>query len=781
MMSLKHAVPNVLAVVDTTGDTAAASVALDALLVLCEGATLVVQDGKYYGMRLLMPGQTEPIHPRIIVSATHKWMRQKKSAQLVFMLGCFYTAVWKDSDNASRGSFMGHVTRIQNRFAITILEEGGMQFLDKTAQLHVVRSPSYHIRFVVFVSLFALQHNTNTHGCLTTLLFFVLAQVQALVMIKTCTQLSQWKQVIGHMQRVVSILHVADRGRVISLVKCYAQLHMPCSADEEAVCAVMRQQLEIAWKELLPKVRRTWPAVLPLFAKGLGYRDNAEFCKVAHMCVHCSSIIGQHLVAPFSLFSAYVAGEYPVDNYRVVDHIDDMHTTMRTKASQDVFVYGGCYTEGTSSFVFGGLDIPALQVIYQRKKETDFRAEQAASTAAAVSAAAARARAASLARAASIALTAMTVTAAMTAAIAATVLTTTTAPTIAVTAVVDAASTEPVMSASKALVASPKHNHLKRKLSAVAAVEQGPSPPMDSYYATPEGRICGFKYASLVALMNQTVGIFAKGNRMFVKIGEVLAKNRESQAINVVMSRLGMPYVVEEVVPVVFDTTAWTAHSLLCMCDQTARWGPSMLAMMQRVVVRHERGGLRVHMKISTLFEGVRLGWLDRNERTWCNNVLLGCASSERLGKTLCMVLFVVVYFGVTDSGPFNCMVDAEGHVLLVDISMAHSLRMLKYHGLGLFPLGHKYAPAHIRQVVRYVKNNRSELAEFLVALKASAPPNPHLVMGAQCPFFDNANIAALRSGDDADPYVQYLLQEIQRNPCDKHTVAHPFPAHSHT
>jgi len=137
-MSLVVAVPAVVAVVAATADAVAASVALDALLVQCESATLVVEDGKYYGMRLLMPGQTEPIHPRIIVSATHKWMRQKKSGQLVFMLGSFYSAVSKDSDNASRGSFMGHVTRVQNRFAIAILEEGGMQFLDKEAQQQVV-------------------------------------------------------------------------------------------------------------------------------------------------------------------------------------------------------------------------------------------------------------------------------------------------------------------------------------------------------------------------------------------------------------------------------------------------------------------------------------------------------------------------------------------------------------------------------------------------------------------------------------------------------------------
>jgi len=507
----------------------------------------------------------------------------------------------------------------------------------------------------------------------------------------------------------------------------------------------MRLPLEIAHKELLPKVQRVWPVMVPLFAKELGYRDNAEFRKVVHMCVHCSSIIAPHLVAPFSLFSTYVAGEYPVHNYRVVDHIDDMHTTMRTKATQDVFVYGGCYTDDTSVFMFGGHNIPALQLIYQQKKEADFLLEQA--KLAASSAHAAAARAAAVAGASS--------------------------------AVSTESSDTPVFS-TKSVLVSPEQSPLKRKYSAVTAVVQGLPPPMDSYYATPEGRICGFKYASSVALMNQTVGIFRKGTRVFTKIGEVLVKNRESQAINVVMSKLQMPYVVEEVIPVVFDTTAWTAHSLQCIDSDTARWGPSMLSMMQRVVQRHKHAGLDVHMKISTLFDGVRLGWLDRNQKPWCHNVLLGRASSERLGKTLCMVLFVVVYFGVTDSGPFNCMVDADGSVLLVDISMADSVRMLKYHGLGLFPSGHKYAPAHIRQVVRYVKDNRNELADFLAALKASSPPNPHLVMDAQCPFFDDANIAALRSGDDAEPYVQYLLHEIQRNPCDKQEVAMSFPVRSH-
>jgi len=301
---------------------------------------------------------------------------------------------------------------------------------------------------------------------------------------------------------------------------------------------------------------------------------------------------------------------------------------------------------------------------------------------------------------------------------------------------------------------------------------------LDSFYVTLTNRICGFKFASSTAIALQDIGPFKVGDSVFVKIGEVLANNLQSQSINVIMKKIGMPYVEEFVLPVVFDAETWAAHSLKMISDDTARWGPAMLNMMERVVARHDRLRLDVHMKVSTVFKGLRLGWLDRNEEAWSRRILLDESCKQMLGKTLCMVLFVVVYFGVTDSGPFNCMVDADGRVLLVDISSAESARMIKYHGLGLFPSGHKYAPNHIQEVVRYVRNNRGELADFLVRLKASAPPNPHLVMDEQCPFFDDANLHALRSDDPSEPYFLYLIREISRNPCSKKEVALPFHTH---
>jgi len=122
----------------------AATDALHLLLAMCADAELVVEDGKYYGMRLLMAGETEPIHPRTIVSATHKWMRQKRSKQLVFMFGCLYVAVSKDSTgDPQKGPYKGHLTRIQNRMCIAVLEEGGFQFLHRCAQKRVVSLPPF--------------------------------------------------------------------------------------------------------------------------------------------------------------------------------------------------------------------------------------------------------------------------------------------------------------------------------------------------------------------------------------------------------------------------------------------------------------------------------------------------------------------------------------------------------------------------------------------------------------------------------------------------------------
>jgi len=659
-------------------------------------------------------------------------------------------------------------------------------------------------------------------------------QVKALVAMGHFTRQSDWTAVIRHMQRLFSIMDIADRGRVISLVRCHAQLALKCDNEKERmVCADMLEPLLIKAGPLQNKVWEEWRVVWPLFAPGLGYRDNTEFRKVVNMCIICNNIIPDHLKAPFSSFSLYVPGEQPAENYRKSSCLDDMHAHKKTKKSMDVFVYGGCYTNDTSKFQFAGLDLPAMLVNYQQKKEDDYQAELNAASmhagmiidspvhidldVASIDAGMTmnspdqsfvctssqpkvsykrkpstnperieRKRQRAEKREINRLLHTSTMTDACVLPLVVCV-----APSILLSAALPLSDSvilgkqyKPGVLPDNEIVRMAKSSMVNATLPPVpsrgtlSTVSSSVATHRDSFYVTLTHRICGFKYASSRAVALHDMGPFEVGDDVFVKIGEILANNLQSQFINVIMRKIGMPYVEEFVLPVVFDVETWTAHSLKMVSKDTTRWGPAMLNMMERVVARHDQLRLDVHMKVSTLFKGVRLGWLDRNEESWCHRILSDETRKQMLGKTLCMVLFVVVYFGVTDSGPFNCMVDADGRVLLVDISCAESARMIKYHGLGLFPSGHKYAQSHIQEVVRYVRNNRAELADFLVSLKASAPPNPYLVMDAQCPFFDDANLRALRSDDASEPYFLYLLREISRNPCSKKEVALPFHAH---
>jgi len=124
-------------------------VQLDALLEMCSGSKLVVNDGKYRGMRLLMPSDTKPIHTRVIVSAMHKLMRQKRSGELVYLLGCFYVAVSKDQGDPQVAQMKSKLTCVSNRFAVCVFEEGCMLLINERAQRTVVRLCRLCIRFCV--------------------------------------------------------------------------------------------------------------------------------------------------------------------------------------------------------------------------------------------------------------------------------------------------------------------------------------------------------------------------------------------------------------------------------------------------------------------------------------------------------------------------------------------------------------------------------------------------------------------------------------------------------
>jgi len=98
----------------------------------CRGAHLNVTDNMYYGLRLVMPGfeSTSGIRVDVIVSGIHKFTRQKKSAELLFMLTSFFVAVSVDAGEPNKKEFKAKITVVLNRFLIAVLEEGLIMLVD---------------------------------------------------------------------------------------------------------------------------------------------------------------------------------------------------------------------------------------------------------------------------------------------------------------------------------------------------------------------------------------------------------------------------------------------------------------------------------------------------------------------------------------------------------------------------------------------------------------------------------------------------------------------------
>jgi len=107
----------------------------------CSGATLVVNNNMYRRMRLSMPGVSGTVDISIIVSAMHKLMRRCKSGELVYMLGCFFEAISKHdgAGDPQAAQYKAGITRVINRFAVTVFEEGGFLLIDDEGRKQVVR------------------------------------------------------------------------------------------------------------------------------------------------------------------------------------------------------------------------------------------------------------------------------------------------------------------------------------------------------------------------------------------------------------------------------------------------------------------------------------------------------------------------------------------------------------------------------------------------------------------------------------------------------------------
>ena len=104
----------------------------------CSEARFVVEDDKYYSLTLCMHGGQAPFCKKIMISGMHKLMTQHESGKLMYLLGCFFTAVAKDKGDPQAGSFMSVISRVIGRLGTIVAEEGVFILMDEQAQQKMV-------------------------------------------------------------------------------------------------------------------------------------------------------------------------------------------------------------------------------------------------------------------------------------------------------------------------------------------------------------------------------------------------------------------------------------------------------------------------------------------------------------------------------------------------------------------------------------------------------------------------------------------------------------------
>jgi len=713
--------------------------AMDELLDMCRGSKLVVNDGKYRGMRLLMPRDTKPIHTRVIVSAMHKLMRQKRSGELVYLLGCFFVAVSGDPGNPQVAQMKSKLTCVINWFAVCVFEEGCMLLINDFAQQTVVK----FLRFIALNSM----HLAHFSDDLLTL------QVRLLVSMERKRLGSNWTGVIKYMMRIVSILDKAQRGRIISLVKSQALLMNPCSNElEEKVCKKMMRVLEMDWKVLMPKIARRWPVVGSLFAEGLCYRKNAELCKVINMFFNCLPLIGAELKMDFKAFDEHVQPRPQSENWLTEWGIEnDLHILGVSEKSVAVFLEIGMCTNDTCNFQIGGLMIDVLEKNYVEQKK--------ASMLVAIEEKQANKRKRNIDE--------------------------DNAHILGKKYKREEKPNEGKMSLDgddlsdilEAIGLSPKivkGDQIKTEIDEAEAkmvserakiqkrLEKSQVTKHIDYVGGMKtllqkdiqlvdliGKIMGFKNATSKAIMKQEIGPFGKNCMVFVKVGESLENNDASLNMYRAMHPLKMPSVKVHVLPIVWDQERWERHSQANVTAKTRSWEPAMMIKMKSTVKKHNDMKLAVTMQICDVFKGVRMTWMKEFYPSM-EKVIWECPV-ERMtfGKTLYEVIFFAVFVGAKDTGPFNTMVNEDGQVLLVGINIADEVTMLTYNTKCLFCSSRKYPEKCISAVICYINTHPTEAADFIVRLKKTATKNPYLLRNGMCPFFDKENIAILHSGEN--------------------------------
>lgn len=696
----------------------------------CKDATLLINYSEEkerfltYGMRLELPDEDKTVLSiGLLISGMHKWTRQHKSSETMFLLGSFYVALNKFPQHHEDSKFNINVTKVGNRIIITLLEELAWQTLDIDGRKEVL--------------------------CL-------LGKIE----VKRAERL--YLEVLGYVHRIISIIDISDRARLISLVRNHAVYDQECvTVEEYNICKRMKEEAEagqiISLDFVKQSVKKSMPEFYGIFDDIFKIvHKNKEFRRVLNMCCICDNLIPSHMRAQLSHVEAMVIAKFPEKNFIQDSGWKDQHTNGVSEKAMQTWTNIGCVTRTDQPINFGHKTQFQMHVFYTKMKAEEFfkKTEEKKKIMETHKKLKDLATCQSDKKRKS-----------------------------------ELKANTSFLHIDENLFLKLRQNAKQRKLdknnfdliqenlginaNAIHLDNDGETVMQDCQVVdfTKDSNLLGFRRATTcgVLLVDLHDKNFKIGDRIFVKIGESEDVNMFSNLVYKCMKQIGMVHVNVCSKNVLFTECKWKKLGDNTDIRNGTTWCNSMLYGGLDKTGEQKNGGVmsmvrqqngQVHMQICSEFpDSIRLSYLKQS-----NHYKVMC--KQKFGKTLTQAFFLSKAIGGLDFGPFNCVVNAKGEVMVVDFSCAGQTRMEIYKTKGLHTSNRWWDPDFTKMMIDYIQDNRQEIVDFIKQLLIFAPINKYLVFDKNCPFFTNTyDMFEQGAGKEPNtPYMKWLINEIGRN-----------------
>lgn len=274
-----------------------------------------------------------------LISATHKLIRRRLTAELCYLVRAFFEAVCHEARvRRVTTSLKGSISNFINRVTISLFEEG------------------------VFI------HCSDE----------ILQKVcKALVAVAECHNAANYVEIAEHLEHALTLMHGVYRGRLGSVVMAYSAHKHPLPEDVAERDLISKLDPAYVTDNATPKnfaahVKLKMPILYPL-TQLLPYKNCAEFRRVCVMNAPIEPFIPKEYKGSTNTPIIPITKRVPTrELLRAIGALDDVHTKgKRNREAWCEFLDKGMKVANETPMWFFGLSYTELEALYREGKMKD--------------------------------------------------------------------------------------------------------------------------------------------------------------------------------------------------------------------------------------------------------------------------------------------------------------------------------------------------------------------------------------------------------------------------